>query len=104
MTGLLASAPAVAQAQDGSPIGEDGHQVAFGGVLVGSFRILFDIQHRDGHTGRIGQAQVALGIHRLGRDDGNLARFPIQMMIFPGFLISDFRHMTSIYETRKVSR
>ena len=100
--GLAGQRPAVAQTQDGGSIRQDSHQVALRSVLVGCFRILFYIQHRDGDTGRIGQAQVALGIHGLGRDDGNLARFPIQMMIFPGFLISDFRHMTSVNETRKV--
>ena len=94
--GFAGQGAAVAQAQDGSTVGQDRHQVAFGSVLVGGFRILFDIQHRHGHTGSIGQAQVALGVHRLGRDDGDLARFPIQMVIFPGFLICDFRHITSI--------
>ena len=57
----------VAQAQDRGAVGDHRHQVALGGVLVGEVRIFGDGQHRHGHARRIGQREVALGRHRLGR-------------------------------------
>ena len=65
--------PQVTQPQDGSAVGDHGHHVALGGIVVGQLRVLGDRQHRHGHAGRIGQAQVALGGHRLGGIDLELA-------------------------------
>ena len=35
ITGLEASAPQIAQPQDGGAVGDHGHQIALGGVVVG---------------------------------------------------------------------
>ena len=64
----------IAQAQDGGAVRDHGDQIALGGVIVGLVRILGDGQDRHGHARRIGQRQVALGRHRLGRRHGDLAR------------------------------
>ena len=64
----------VAQAQDRGAVRNHGDQIALGGVVVGLVRIGGDGQDRHGHARRIGQRQVALGRHRLGRRHGNLAR------------------------------
>ena len=64
----------VAEAEDGRAVGDDGDQIALGRIVVGLVRIGGDRQHRDGHARRIGQRQVALGRHGLGRRHGNLAR------------------------------
>ena len=45
----------VAQAQHGGAVGDDGHQIAPAGVLVGVVRVLDDFFARRGHTGRISQ-------------------------------------------------
>jgi hypothetical protein len=64
----------VAQTQDGGAVGDHGHQIALGGVVVGEVMgIAGDRQHRHGHARRIGQRQVALRRHRLGRHHGDLA-------------------------------
>ncbi len=67
--GLARQRAPVTQAEDGGTVGDHRHQVALRRELVGGLRVLLDIQHRDGHAGRVGQAQVTLGVHRLGRDD-----------------------------------
>jgi hypothetical protein len=64
----------IAQAQDGRAIGDHRYEIAFGGVVVGRLRILVDLQHRHGDARRIGQRQIPLGGHRLGGNDGDLAR------------------------------
>ena len=64
---------AVAEAEDGGAVGDDGDEVALDGVVVGLVRIVGDGEHRDGDARRIGQRQVALGRHRLGGDHLELA-------------------------------
>ena len=64
---------AIAEAEDGGAVGDDGDEIALGGVVVGAVFVLGDGQHRDGDAGRIGQRQVALGRHRLGGHDLELA-------------------------------
>ena len=49
---------AIAQAQDGAAIGDDGDQVGAGGQLEDGERILVDLQHRFRHARRIGQREV----------------------------------------------
>src|SRR5712691_8006266 len=44
-----------------------------GNFVVGFARVLRDRQHRNGDAGRIGERKVALGGHRLGRHDFELA-------------------------------
>ena len=66
--------PEVAEAEDGRAVGDDGDEIALGREIVGLARFLGDGLDRDRHSGRIGEAQVALGRHRLRRDDLDLAR------------------------------
>ncbi|MCY1518156.1 hypothetical protein D9M68_528650 [compost metagenome] len=63
----------VAQAQHGGAVGNDTHEVAARGVLEGVGRVLDDFLAGRGHAGRVGQRQVALVDHLLGRRDGDLA-------------------------------
>ena len=64
---------AIAEAENGGAVGDDGDEIALHGVVVGLARVLGDRQHRHRDAGRIGQRQVALGRHRLGGDDFELA-------------------------------
>ena len=64
---------AIAEAEDGRAVGDDGDEIALGGVVEGAVLVLGDGQHRDGDAGRIGQRQIALGRHRLGGHDFELA-------------------------------
>jgi len=61
-------------AQDGRAVGDDGDELALGGVIVGLALILGDRQHRHRDAGRIGEREIALRRHRLGGDDFELAR------------------------------
>jgi len=65
--------PDVAQPQHRSAIADHRHQIAARGERARLARILDDGLARGGHTGRIGQRQIALGNHRLGRNDLDLA-------------------------------
>ena len=64
---------AIAEAEDGGAVGDDGDEIALGGVVVGLALVLGDRQHRNGDARRIGQRQIALRRHRLGGDDFELA-------------------------------
>jgi hypothetical protein len=63
----------VAQAEHRGAIGDHRHQVAARGVLAGHPRIRGDRLAGEGHARRVRQGQVALGDHRLGRGDLDLA-------------------------------
>jgi len=63
----------VTKTEDGSAIGNDSDGVALVGVLVGSFGVLSNLDARDGDTWRVGQRQIFLVIHWLGRLDGVLS-------------------------------
>ena len=65
---------AIAETENGGAVGDDGDEIALGGVIEGAAFVLGDGQHRHGDAGRIGQRQVALGRHRLGGHDFELAR------------------------------
>ena len=67
--GFAGQRPDVSQAQDRGAVGDDGHQVAAGRVLEGIMRVLLDFQARLGHARGVGQAQIALGLARLGGND-----------------------------------
>ena len=69
----------IAEAEDGGAVGDDGDEVRARRIVVGLGRVLGDGQHRHGDAGRIGQRQVALRRHRLGRDDLELARPPLRV-------------------------
>jgi hypothetical protein len=64
----------VAQAQHRGAVGDHGHQVAARGVAPGIGRVVDDLLAGGGHTGRIGQRQIALVDHLLGGGNGHLAR------------------------------
>ena len=71
----------IAEAEDGGAVGDDGDEIALGGQVIGLARIGGDFLDRHGDAGRIGEAEVALGRHRLRRDDLDLARPPARMEI-----------------------
>ena len=81
---------AVAEAEDGGAVGDDGDEIALGRVVVGAAFVLGDREHRDGDARRIGQRQVALGRHRLGGDDFQLAG-PANAVKLQGFLVGKGR-------------
>ena len=59
----------IAQPQNRGTVGNDCNQIALVGVVIGHFGMVLNGQTRDGDTGRIGQAQIALRRHRDGRGD-----------------------------------
>ncbi len=69
----------IAQPQDRGAVGDHGHEIALGGIVVDGVRVLRDGAHGRGHAGGIGEAQVALGRHRLGGDDGELAGLTLRV-------------------------
>src|SRR5690606_22087842 len=58
----------VAQAEHGGAVADHCHQVGPRGELAGRVRVGHDRLAGIGHARRVGQGQVALGHHRLGRD------------------------------------
>ena len=63
----------VAQAQHRGAVGDHRHQIAARGELAGLGGVLDDGLAGEGHARRIRQRQIALGQHRLGRGDLDLA-------------------------------
>ena len=63
----------IAEAENGGAVGDDRHEIALGGVVVGGVGFLGDAAHRHRHAGAVGKRQIALGRHRLGRSDFELA-------------------------------
>ena len=64
----------IAEAENGGAVGDHGDEIALGRVVVGAALVLGDGQHRHGDARRVGERQVALGRHRLGRHDFELSR------------------------------
>ena len=65
--------------QDRGAVGDDRAQVVAAGQLIALVDILLDLQTGLGHAGRIGQAQILLGVHGHGGHDLDLALpFPVQ--------------------------
>ena len=56
----------VPEAEHRRSVGDDRDQIALVGVIIGGFRVRRDRLTGDGDAGRIGQRQVALGRHRHG--------------------------------------
>ena len=71
----------IAEAEDGGAVGDHGDEIALGGIIVGEVGIFGDGADRHGDAGRVSEAEVALGRHRLGGDDLDLAR-PAHRMEF----------------------
>ena len=78
----------IAEAQDRRAVRDDGDEIALGRVVVGEVRVLGDAQDRRRHARRIGERQIALRRHRLGRDDLDLAR-PAAGVHAQRFLVGD---------------
>ena len=62
----------IAQAEDRGAVGNHRDEIALGGQLIGAAGIVGDRLHRHRDAGRISEAEVALGRHRLGGDDLDL--------------------------------
>ena len=71
--------PEVAQPQDRGSVGDDRDHVAARGVVVDGRRVGGDGPDRNRDARRIGERQIALGRHRFGRRDLELARPPAGM-------------------------
>jgi hypothetical protein len=76
ITGLEASAPEIAEAKDRRTVGNDSDHVAAIGVVEGTVGIGGNGLHRHGNAWRIGQREIALRRHRLGRHHLQLAGRP----------------------------
>tara|TARA_Y100000815_G_scaffold30482_1_gene25485 strand:+ start:2448 stop:2975 length:528 start_codon:yes stop_codon:yes gene_type:complete len=64
----------IAHAEDRGSVRDHGNEVRPGGVFRGVGWIVGNRLHRRGDAGRIGKAEVALGRHRLRRDDLDFTR------------------------------
>ena len=62
----------VAEAEHGRAVGDHGDQIAAGGVVVSAVRVGLDRLAGGGDAGGVGQRQIALRRHALGRLDGQL--------------------------------
>ena len=63
----------ITQAEDRGAIGNHGHEIALGGVVISKIGVVGDGAYRRRHARRVGQRQVTLRRHRLGRRDLELA-------------------------------
>jgi hypothetical protein len=71
---LARERPDIAEAEHRRAVGDDGDEIAARGQIIGGIGIGDDRIAGGGDPGRIGQRQIALRRHALGRDDGELAR------------------------------
>ena len=62
-----------AEAQDGGAVGDDGHHITLGSVVIDCFRLIFDGQARRGYARRVGQGQILGSLQRYLADDFQLA-------------------------------
>ena len=62
----------IAEAENGGAVRNHRHEVRARGIFRGVGGILGDFFHRGGDAGRIGEAEIALRRHGLGRDDLDL--------------------------------
>jgi hypothetical protein len=76
----------VAQAQHRGAVGDHADQVGARGQLAGLLRVGDDRLAGVGHAGRIRQREIALGDHRLGRGDLDLARARLAVIVERGLL------------------
>ena len=88
--GLRGKRAAIAEPEDRGAVGDDGNEIALGGVFVGLALILRDRQHRHRDAGRIGEREIALRRHRLGGDDFEFPG-PALAVKQQGFLIGERR-------------
>ena len=83
--GLGGERAQITKAQNGRAIGDDRHQIALDGVVIGAGGVFGDGEHGNGDSRRIGQRQVTLGRHGLGGHDldlaGSAARMKLQRLL-----------------------
>ena len=82
--GLAGECADVPEPKNRRSVGDDGHEVSFGRVVVGQLLVLVDVTARLGNTRRVGQRQVALTHEWLGRRDLNFS-LPSSGMVLKGF-------------------
>ena len=73
--GLACQCASIPQSKDGRTVCQHGYQVSFGRVFVGGLGILLNFENGNGHSWRVSQTQIALGIHGFGWDNGDFSRF-----------------------------
>ena len=78
----------IAEAEDGGAVGDDRDEIAARRVVEGLVRVLGDRLDRNRDPRRVGERQVALRRHRLGRRDLDLSRPPLGVEI-EGLLVGD---------------
>src|SRR5690606_38749464 len=74
----------VAQAKNGSTVGNHGHKVAFAGVAVSQFGVAANFAYRLGNAWAIGQGQIASGGSWLGQLDAQLSRTGLRVVFERG--------------------
>ena len=84
----------VAEPEHGGAVGDDGDQIAAGGVAVGIDRIVDDFLAGGGDAGRVRQRQIALVDELLGRRDRQLSGDGM-LVIFEGGLAKRFAEFHS---------
>ena len=76
----------IAQPEHRCAVGDDRHEIAFGGVVIGGVRAALDVQARERDPWGISQRQVALRGQGFGRRDRQLAgtavRVELQRFLF----------------------
>ncbi len=87
----------VAQAEHRAPVGDHAHEVPAGGVEADGGRIAGDLAARSRHAGRVGQAELALGRHRLRRHHLDLSWPAFAMILERVFFQS---HREGLYLSR----
>ena len=83
--------PDIAEPEHRAAVGDHRHQVAARGIVVGGGRIGRDRERSGRHPRRIGEGQVVLRRHPLGRLDGELSRLR-QPVIVERFLANGLVH------------
>ena len=81
MTGLPAMAPMLPSPSTAVPLVTTRDEVALGGVLVGEVRVALDLEARLGDARRVGERQVPLVGERLGRNDRDLSRPSLRVVV-----------------------
>jgi hypothetical protein len=104
--GLGGEGAEVPQTKDRRAVGDHGHEIPAGGVVINCGWIVRDGAHRHRNPRRIGEAQVALRRHRLGWPYFNLARLGVGVKE-KRFLVGEwslFRHVsTSVLNRTRTS-
>ena len=72
--GLTGRRADIAESEDRGAVADHGHEVALGRVLIDQAGVARDFETRHGHSGRVGQAQIALRPARFGGNGGHLSR------------------------------